>query len=95
MPPYGLKDHNCPYKYQKPLEKKDFLNPMKAQVFGRDGGENGEGGKDDESPLDPVDKAPSPGRYIIQAVYQVSRSLHGTCSRNAARHHSNASNSIR
>lgn len=88
MPPDGLEEHHPPYYYQKPLKKQDFLSSMKAQVFGRDCGENREGGEDDQSPLDSEDKASWPGGDIVQTVYQVTGSLHDTISRYAAHAHS-------
>lgn len=84
MPPYGLEDHHPPYRHQQSLEKQDFFIPMKAQVFGGDRGENREGGKHDQGPLNSVDEASRPGRYIVNTVYQVSGALHDIFSDYAA-----------
>ena len=77
MPPYGLENHHPSHYNQQPLEEQDLLISVKAQVFGGDGGENREGGKHNQGPLDPVDKASRPGGYIVNTVYQASGALHG------------------
>ena len=77
MPPEGLENHYTPNYYQEPLEKQDFFTSMKAQVFRGDAGENREDGKDDQTPLESVNKTSWIRGYIVQAVYQVSGTLHG------------------
>jgi hypothetical protein len=69
--PQRLEDHYTPRRYQKPLEKKDFLTPRKTKVFRGDGREDYEEWQEDDGPLKPVDEASMPGREIVRTIYQV------------------------